>query len=122
MTAQALETGQKPWRGDRGKGSKAAKRNAFRGLGCAQELNVCFMIFLLSIRTQPANNRERGPSRLVSMTGHHAFENLATNLGTRLRGIKRCAKTLNLLSAPGTVRPPPLARTWSASSTTSSGL
>jgi hypothetical protein len=42
------------------------------------------------------------------MAVHHAFENFATNLGTSLRGIKRCAKTLNLLRAPGTVRPPPL--------------
>jgi hypothetical protein len=53
---------------------------------------------------------------------HHAFEKFAINLGTRLRGIKRCAKTLNLFRAPGIVRPPPLASTCSASSTTSSGL
>ena len=75
-----------------------------------------------SIRIQPANNHERGPSRSMSMALHHAFENLATNLGTRLRGIKRCANTLNLLRAPGTARPPPLASIRSASSTTSSGL
>ena len=53
---------------------------------------------------------------------HHAFEKFAINLGTRLPGIKRCAKTLNLFRAPGTVRPPPLASTCSASTTTSSGL
>src|SRR5882762_5086324 len=76
----------------------------------------------LSIRTQPANNHERGPSRLARMAEDHAYENFASNLGTSLRGIKRCAKTLNLLRAPGTVRPPPLASTCSASSATSSGL
>src|SRR4029077_8482250 len=52
----------------------------------------------------------------------HAFDNFATNLGTIFRGIKRCAKTLNLLRAPGTVKPPPSARTRRASCTTSSGV
>jgi hypothetical protein len=42
------------------------------------------------------------------MARHHAFDNLATNRGTTLRGIRRCAKTLNLLRAPGIVSPPPL--------------
>ena len=52
----------------------------------------------------------------------HAFDILATNRGTTLRGIKRWTNTLNLLRVPGTARPPPLARTRSASSTTCSGL
>src|SRR5580704_15113897 len=52
---------------------------------------------------------------------HYAFDIFATSRGTTFLGIKRWAKTLNLLSAPGTVRPPPLASTRSASCTTSSG-
>src|ERR1700682_1208619 len=65
---------------------------------------------------------EREPNGVVHMALHHALDIFATNLGTRLRGIKRCAKTLNLLRAPGTVSPPPLASTRRASSTTSSGV
>src|SRR6267142_3087405 len=67
-------------------------------------------------------NHECEPRGFVHVTLHHAFDIFATNLGTSLRGIKRCAKTLNLLRAPGTVSPPPLASTRSASSTTWSGL
>lgn len=59
---------------------------------------------------------------LVRMTVDHARDNFATSLGTILRRIRPCAKTLNLLRAPGTLRPPPLASTRSASSTTCSGL
>jgi hypothetical protein len=40
----------------------------------------------MSIRIQPADNHERGPSRFASMAVPHAFENCATNLGTSLRG------------------------------------
>src|SRR6266576_251566 len=61
-------------------------------------------------------------SRIVASVFCHAFDSFATHLGTILRGIQRCAKTLNLLIAPGTARPPPLARTRSVSSTTCSVL
>jgi len=37
------------------------------------------------------------PSGLVRLTGHHAFDNFAINLGTNLYGMKRCVKTLNLI-------------------------
>jgi hypothetical protein len=52
-------------------------------------------------------------------TRHHTRDILATSLGMSLRGIKRCAKTVNLLSAPGTVSPPPFSRVRSASCTIS---
>src|SRR6266513_2147844 len=61
-------------------------------------------------------------SLILSSVFCHAFDSFATNLGTILRGIKRCANTLNLLITPGTARPPPLARTRSVSSTTCSVL
>jgi hypothetical protein len=35
------------------------------------------------------------PSGLVRLTGHHAFDTFAINLGTNLYGMKSCAKTLN---------------------------
>jgi hypothetical protein len=76
----------------------------------------------ISMQIQPAENHERGPGRFVRIAVHQALDIFATSLGTRLRGIKRWAKTLNLLRAPGTVRPPPLASTRNASSTTCSGL
>ena len=47
---------------------------------------------------------------LVHMTVDHARDNFATSLGTILRGIRRCAKTLNSFRAPGTARPPALAK------------
>jgi hypothetical protein len=59
-------------------GFEAAKRSAFRSLAFIHDSP-------LSIRIQPANNHERGPSRVVSMAVHHGFGNLAS---ARLRGIK----------------------------------
>jgi hypothetical protein len=76
----------------------------------------------MSIQMEPAENHDHRPERFVRMAVHHALDIFATNRGTRLRGIRRWAKTLNLLRAPGTVRPPPLASTRNASSTTCSGL
>src|SRR5580700_4322133 len=52
-------------------------------------------------RDRTMESKPLGPGRLGGIAGHHAFENLATNLGTSRRGINRCAKTLNLLKAPG---------------------
>ena len=54
---------------------------------------------LMQIR--PAKNHERGPSGSVRMAVHHALDTFATSLGTSLRGMRRSAKTLNLLRVPG---------------------
>jgi hypothetical protein len=121
IAAKGLETRQRPWRRDK-EVFGAAKRNAFRSLKMRSEAKHSIHGSPVSIRLEPVDNHERRPNRSVRMALNHAFENLATNLGTRLRGIKRCANTLNLLRTPGTVRPPPLASIRSASSTTSSGL
>src|SRR5258707_3134981 len=77
----------------------------------------------ISMQIQPAKKSStRTQQGFVRMAVHHALDIFATNRGTRLRGIKRSAKTLNLLRAPGTVRPPPLASARNAFSTTCSGL
>src|SRR6266478_3111820 len=80
-----------------------------------------FVVGALIAHSGRALSSRRQVLAIFEQRAGHCRDIFATRAGTARRGIKRCAKTLNLFIKPGITSPPPFARDSNASRTTSSG-